>query len=84
MNRAGWLAGSQDEEIQGCIEPMGEEGTVGFGSWRTAGGVGAAVPVGNLIRLANAANRVMLTPDGRGFHSVVVSAHRLVSLTSAA
>ena len=30
------------------------------------------------------ANRVMLTPDARCFHSVVVSAYQLVSLESAA
>src|SRR6478735_9500498 len=34
------------------------------------------VLVGNPIRLANEANRVMLMPHGRVFHSVVVCAHR--------
>src|SRR5436190_13577880 len=29
--------GSQDEKIQGCVEPMGEEGTVGIGGERVAG-----------------------------------------------
>jgi len=36
--------GSQDEKIQGRIEPMGEEGTVGNGGRRAAGDIGAAVP----------------------------------------
>src|SRR5438874_8730982 len=36
--------GSQDEKIQGCVEPMGEEGTVGIGGERVAGDFGAAVP----------------------------------------
>src|SRR3954454_1546625 len=36
--------GSQDEKIQGCVEPMGEEGTVGIGGERVAGDVAAAVP----------------------------------------
>src|SRR6266508_381271 len=38
-----WMAtGSQDEKIQGRIEPMGEEGTVGNGGRRAAGDIGAA------------------------------------------
>src|SRR3977135_218530 len=36
--------GPQDEEVSGCIEPMGEEGFVGDGGWRASGDVGATIP----------------------------------------
>src|SRR5258708_3780905 len=36
--------GPQNAEVSGCFEPMGAEGTVGIGSRRGFGDVGAAVP----------------------------------------